>query len=146
MIRPCQSSWVSPVVLVIKKDGSTCFCVNYCKLNDVTRKDAYPLSRIDDTLDAVRGSQYFSTLDLFSGYWQVEMDPANKTTFVTQQWLFRFTVMPFGLCNTPATFERLKELVLLGLNWKICLIYLDEVIVYGGNFYDSLDRLKTVWQ
>ena len=148
VIEPCQSSWASPVVLVTKKDGSTRFCVDYHKLNDVTRKDAYPLPRIDDTPEAVRGSQYFSTLDLYSGYWQVKMDSADidKTAFVTRQGLFRFTVMPFGLCNAPATFERLMELVLSGLNWKICLIYLDDVIVYGGNFYDSLYRLKTVWQ
>ena len=77
------------------------------KLNDVTRKDAYPLQMRDDTLDALRGSQYFSTLDLYSGYWQVKMDPADidKTAFVTRQGLFRFTVMPFGLCNARATFS-----------------------------------------
>ncbi len=76
------------------------------------------------------------------------MDPKDidKEAFVTRQGLFRFTVMPFRLCNAAATFERLMELVLSGLKWKICLIYLDDVIVYGGNFYDALDRLKTVWQ
>ncbi len=148
VIEPCQSSWASQVVLVTKKDRSTRLCVDYRKVKEVTRKDAYPLPRIDDTLDALRGSQYFSTLDLYSGYWQVKMDPADidKTAFVTRQGLFRFTVMPFGLCNALATFERLMELVLSGLNWKIFLIYLDDVIVYGGNFHDSLDRLKIVWQ
>ncbi len=70
----------------------------------------------------------------------------DKTAFVTRQGLFLFTVMPFGLYNAPATFERLMELVLSGLNWKICLIYLDDVIIYGGNFYDALDRLKIVCQ
>ncbi len=76
------------------------------------------------------------------------MDPKDidKTAFVTRQGLFRFMVMPFGLCNAPATFKRLMELVLSGLNWKICLIYLDDVIVYDGNFYDALDRLKIGWQ
>ncbi len=148
VIEPCQSSWVSPVVLVTKKDGSTGFWVDYRKVNEVTRKDAYPLPRIDDTLDALRGSRYFSTLDLYSGYWQVKMDPKDidKTAFVTKQGLFRFTVMPFGLCNAQATFERLMELVLSDLNWKICLIYLDDVIVYGGDFYNALDRIKQVWQ
>ncbi len=148
VIEPCQSSWASPVVLVTKKDRTTRFCVDYRKLNDVTRKDAYPLPRIDDTLDALRCSQYFSTLDLYSGYWQVEMDQQDidKTAFVTRQGLFRFTVMPFGLCNASATFERLMELVLKDLNCKVCLIYLDDIIVYDAGFYPALDRLKMVWR
>ncbi len=148
VIEPCQSSWASPVVLVTKKDGTTRFCVDYRKLNDVTRKDAYPLPRIDDMLDALRGSRYFSTLDLYSGYWQVKMDEQDidKTAFVTRQGLFRFAVMPFGLCNAPATFERLMELVLKDLNWKVCLIYLDDIIVYGVGFYPALDQLKMVWK
>ncbi len=120
-------------------------CVDYRKLNDISRKDAYPLGRIDDTLDAPQGSTYFSTLDLYSGYWQVEMDQQDKTAFVTRQGLFRFTVMPFDLCNAPATFERLIELVLKDLNWKVCLIYLDNIIMYGAGFYPALDRLKMVW-
>ncbi len=87
-------------------------------------------------------------LDLYSGYWQVEMDEQDidKTAFVTRQGLFRFTVMPFGLCNAPATFERLMELVLKDLNWKVCLIYLDDIIVYGAGFYPALERLKMVWK
>ncbi len=77
VIESCQSSWVIPVVLVTNKDGSTCFCMDYRKVNDIMRKDTYPLPRIDDTLDALRGAQYFSTLDLYSGYWQVKMDPKD---------------------------------------------------------------------
>ncbi len=148
VIEPCQSSWASSVVLVTKKDGTTRFCVDYRKLNDVTRKDAYPLLQIDNMLDALHSSRYFSTLDLYSGYWQVEMDEQDidKTAFVTRQGLFRFTVMPFGLCNAPATFERLMELVLKDLNWKVYLIYLDDIIVYGVGFYLPLDRLKMVWK
>ncbi len=83
---PCQSSWASPVVLVTKKDGNTRFCVDYRKLNDVTRKDAYPLPRIDDTLDALCSSKYFNMLELYSGYWQVEMDiDIDKKVFMTRQ-------------------------------------------------------------
>ncbi len=146
IIEPCQSSWASPVVLVTKKDDYTRFCVDYRKVNEVTRKDACLLKQIDDTLDALLGSQYFGTLDLYSGYWHKKMDlkDIDKTVFLTRQGLF--TVMPFSLCNAPATFKRLMELVLSDLNWKICLIYLVDVIVYGGNFYDALHRLKTVWQ
>ena len=89
VIEPSSSPWASPVVLVTKKDGSTRFYVDYRKLNDVTQKDAYPLLRIDDTLDALKGSMYFSTLDLYSGYWQVKMDEADKpkTSFITRQGL-----------------------------------------------------------
>ncbi len=148
VIEPCQSSWASPIILVSKKDGTTRFCVNYRKLNVISKKDAYPLPSIDDTMDALRCSMYFSTLGLYSGYWQVEMDQRNvaKTAFVTQQGLFKITIMPFGLCNAPASFERLMELVLKDLNWKICLIYLDDIIVYGAGFYSMLDHLKAMWR
>ena len=85
VITPSKSPWASPVVLVQKKDGSTRFCVDYRKVNAVTRKDAYPLPCIDTTLDTLAGSKWFSTLDLISGYWQVEVDPEDqeKTAFCT---------------------------------------------------------------
>ncbi len=144
----CIAPATAATVWVTKKDGSTKFCVDYRKVNEVTRKYTYPLPWIDNTLDALQGSQYFNTLDLYSGYWQVKKDPKDidKTAFVTRQRLFHFMVMPFGLWKELATFEKLMELVLSGFNWKICLIYLDDVLVYGGNFCDALDRLKTVWQ
>ena len=117
VIRPSSSPWASPIVLVKKRDGTHRFCVDYRKLNAVTRKDAYPIPRIDDTLDTLSGAAWFSTLDMVSGYWQVEVgeEDREKTAFCTPCGLYEFNVMPFGLCNGPATFQRLMDLVLAGL-------------------------------
>ena len=148
VVEPSASPWASPIVLVRKKDGSTRFCVDYRKLNDVTRKDAYPLPRIDATLDALHGSRWFSALDLLSGYWQVEVAEMDrpKTAFCTTEGLYQFRVMPFGLCNAPATFQRLMDLVLAGLQWRECLVYLDDVIVLGHTFQEHLCNLRSVLQ
>ena len=148
VIESSSSAWASPVVLVKKKDGSVRFCVDYRRLNDITEKDAYPLPRVDDNLDALAGAKVFSTLDLTSGYWQVEMDPedAGKTAFCTRYGLYQWRVMPFGLCNAPSTFERLMEKVLAGLQWKIALLYLDDVIVFSSTVEQQLDRLRLVFE
>ena len=112
VIQPSISPWASPIVLVRKKDGSLRFCIDYRKVNTIIRKDTYPLPRVDDTLDTLSGSRWFTTLDLVSGYWQVEVSPPSieKTAFCTPEGLFEFKVMPFGLCNAPATFQRLMDL------------------------------------
>lgn len=119
--------------MVRKKDNSWRFCVDYRKLNNVTHRDAYPLPRIDTTLDALSGSSLFSTLDLASGYWQVEVADSDKekTAFSTPQGHFEFNVMSFGLTNAPATFQRLMECVLTGLSGEQCLVYLDDIIIFS---------------
>ena len=148
-IEASDSPWSSPVILVTKKDGGTRFCVDYRQLNDATTKDAYPLPRIDDTLDMLAGKQWFSTLDLASGYWQVSLsqEARVKTTFGTHSWLFQFRVMPFGLCNAPATFERLMDRVLQGLWWSRCLVYLDDIIYsFGSTFDGALANLTLIFE
>ena len=148
VIQRSSSPWASPIVLVGKKDGSVRFCVDYRKVNGITRKDAYPLPRVDDTLDTLAGSKWFTTLDLISGYWQVELEEKDreKTAFCTPDGLFEFKVMPFGLCNAPATFQRLMDMVLAGLQWTNCLVYLDDIIVVGKTFSQHLRNLTQVFE
>eukprot|EP00731_Ephydatia_muelleri_P027503 Em0019g376a len=147
VIEPSQGSWSSPVVLVKKKDGSTRFCVDFRQLNAVTKKDAQPLPRIDETLDVLGSAQWFSCLDLTSGYWQVEVAPEDreKTAFVTPYGLFQFRVMPFGLTNAPATFQRLMERVLAGLHWTTCLIYLDDILIFSATVQQHFTRLREIF-
>ena len=120
-----------------------CVFVDYRKLNGVTRKDAYPLPRVDDALDTLSGCQWFTTLDLISGYWQVQLnsDDREKSAFTTFEGLFEFNVMPFGLCNAPATFQRLMDSVLAGLQWTS---YVDDIIIPGKTFDDHLHNLNSV--
>ena len=145
-IEPSDNPWASPVVLATKKDGSTRFCVDYRRLNALTTKDAYPLPRIEDSLRLLGNQQWFSTMDLASGYWQVAMSPdaKRKWTFLTNEGLFQFRVMPFGLCNAPATFERFLDRVLCGMRWSHCLVYLDDVISFGGTIAEDFARLEEV--
>ena len=147
VIRPSSSPWSSPVVMVRKKNGSWRFCIDYRKLNAVTHQDAYPLPRIDATLESLAGSTLFTTLDLASGYWQVEIeeDDKEKTAFSTEKGHFEFNVMPFGLTNAPATFQRLMECILAGLTGEQCLIYIDDIIVFSASFPEHLERLTNVF-
>lgn len=146
VITESDSPWAAPIVLVSKKDGSLRFCVDYRRLNDITKKDSYPLPNIEDTFDALAGANYFCALDLASGYWQVPLDAESreKTAFTTKFGLYQFNVMPFGLCNAPATFERLMERILRGHLGQRCLVYIDDVVVYGSSFSETLHNLDII--
>ena len=146
IIKHSTSPWSSPIVLVDNKDGTKRFCIDYRLLNKHTVKYSFPLPSIAESLDALDGAKYFCTLDLASGYWQVPLDDDAKlkSAFVVPGGLYQFEVMPFGLCNAPSTFERLMENILTGLQWKILLIYLDDVIVFGSTVQEVIDRLKII--
>ncbi|XP_071144097.1 uncharacterized protein [Mytilus edulis] len=146
IIQKSNSPWGSPLQLVVKKNGKIRPCCDYRFLNALTRLDSFPIPRIQDCLDAVGGATLMSTFDLTSGYHQIPMkkDDISKTAFVTKYGLYEFKTMPFGVCNGPATCQRLMELVLHGLQWQICLIYLDDIIVFSNGFEEHMSRLDTV--
>jgi hypothetical protein len=142
-VVPSTSPWASPTILVKKKDGSMRLCIDYRKVNSVSKKDAHPLPRIEDIFDTLSGSQFFSTLDLAMGYHQVEVHPDDreKTAFSTPFGLFEYNVMPFGLATAPATFMRLMTIVFSKILYNTCLAYFDDIIIFGKCFKDMLQRL-----
>ena len=137
VVQPLKSPWSSPVVMVRKRDGTHKFCVDYRKLNAITKPNTFPLPRIDDLLDQLGQAKYFSLVDLAAGYWQIRMGEQSKekTAFATPQGLFEFCVMPFGLTNAPSVFQCLMNRVLMGLNPAdgpgFVTIYIDDVLIYS---------------
>ena len=147
IIEPAASPWASNIVLVRKKDGSLRLCVDYRRINAITYKDSYPLPLIDNCLNALTDSSWFSTLDLRSGYYNIPIAECDrdKSAFVTRSGCFRFTVMPFGMTCAPSVFQRLMDFVLCGLSYLTCLVYLDDIIVFGRTFDEQLVRLREVF-
>ena len=144
VIEPASSPWASNVVLVRKKDGSYRCCIDYRQLNNVTIKDAYPVPRTDSCLDAMSGAGWFTTIDIPSAYHQVFVAPEDmdKTAFICPRGMYRYRTMPFGLCNAGATFQRLMDIVMSGLHLDICLVYLDDIVVFAKTAEEHLQRLE----
>jgi len=150
LIEESRSPWASNVVLVKKAEaGAAPRCtIDHRGLNLLTYKDAYPLPNIGACLDALEGCLYFSTLDLRSGFYQVPLHPddADKTAHITRRGQFRFKVLSMGPCNAPSCCQRLMDLVLRGLTWSSCLVYVDDVIVMSKTFDQHLEHLSAVFQ
>ncbi len=142
VIQPSFSLWASPVVLADKKDGGVRFCVDYRKVNQVSKFDAYPMPRVEEVLGPAK---CISTLDLARGYWQVPMADASKekTAFTTPFGLYEFNVMPFGLHNAPATFQRLMDIVLQECR-QFAKAYMDDIIIYSDDWAEHLTHLRPV--
>ena len=149
IIEPSHSCWSSPVLLVRKKTGEMRFCVDYRKLNSLTKPISFPLPLLTDVFDAMSESTpaIFSLLDLKSGYWQIPMDKDSKqkTAFSTHQGSFQWNVLPFGLMNAPSSFQMLMSQVFQGMTFKHLIIYIDDLLVYSKSFAEHLEHLQAVF-
>ncbi|XP_040296035.1 uncharacterized protein LOC121007851, partial [Bufo bufo] len=145
VIEPSESPWASPVVLVPKKDGTTRFCVDYRRLNDKTVTDAYPMPRMDELLDRISAGKYLTTIDLCKGYWQIPLaeDAIPKSAFITPFGLYQFRVMPFGMKNAPATFQRMVDQLLRGLQ-SFAGAYLDDIAIHSDTWEAHLEHVGVV--
>jgi len=133
VIEPSHSAWPSPVVIVPKKNGKARFCVHFRRLNNITEKNAHPLPRMEDFLESLGDAKVFTSLDCTAGYWKVLLRSADreKTAFTTHAGIYHWLSMPFGLTNAPATSQRALDIILSGLKWLLCLVYLDDVIIFS---------------
>ncbi|KAL6471539.1 hypothetical protein MHYP_G00201890 [Metynnis hypsauchen] len=145
--EPASGPWAAPVVIVLKASGEPRICIDYRGLNQVTIKDRYPLPRVDKSLDFLARGKFISTIDLARGYWQVGVKESSrpKTVFASHCGLFQFKVLPFSLCNSPATFQRLMNTVLAGLVYTCCTVYLDNVVIASPTFEQHLLDLGQVF-
>ena len=145
-IEPSQSSWISPCLLVPKPDGSYRMCTDYRKLNNVTKADTYPIPRIDDCVDKIGTSKYVSKFDLLKGFWQIPLTERAKevSAFVTPKGLYQYKVMPFGMRNSPATFQRLINSVIAEIEG--CEGYIDDVIIYSDTWEEHLKIMRKFFQ
>lgn len=147
IIQERESAYASPVVVVHKSNGSIRLCVDYRKLTLKTKKETFPLPRINESFDALKGAKYFSTVDFASGHRQVAMDDRDrhKTAFTTPLGLSEYVRMPMGVCNGSATFQRLMQATMSNLIFNIMLVYLDDILLYSTRFESHLEWLDIVF-
>ncbi|CAF4633599.1 unnamed protein product, partial [Didymodactylos carnosus] len=147
-IEESTSPWSSPVVLVKKKDKTTRFCIDYRRLNAITIKDAFPLPRIDEIFDQLSDAMYFTKFDFKSGYFQIPLakEDRPKTAFSTRDNHYQFTVLPQGVTNGPATFQRIINHILGPTRWRYALAYIDDIIIYSRTFEEHLSHLDEICQ
>jgi hypothetical protein len=147
-IRSSTSPWATSVLFVEKKDGTKRMCIDYRALNEVTIKNMYALPRIEDLFDQLRGARVFSKLYLRSGYHQLRIRPSNilKTTFITKYGLYEYTVMSFGLTNTPTFFMYLMNSVFMDYLVKFIVVFIDDILIYSQNKEEHEEHLKMVLQ
>ncbi|CAG2250378.1 Retrovirus-related Pol polyprotein from transposon 17.6,Transposon Ty3-I Gag-Pol polyprotein,Transposon Ty3-G Gag-Pol polyprotein,Retrovirus-related Pol polyprotein from transposon 297 [Mytilus edulis] len=149
IIRKSNSPYAAPIVIVRKPDSSIRLCTDFRQLNQKTVRDTYPLPRIEEALDALHGTKYYTTLDLAQGYYQVAMEPDDiaKTTFrVGTGGLYEYLHMPMGLSNSAATFQRLMEACFNDKNFEILLIYLDDILIFSRTIEEQIERLEFAFE
>jgi hypothetical protein len=147
-IHPSSSPWGAPMIFVEKKDSTQRMCVDYRALNEVTIKNKYPLPRIEDLFDQLKGARVFSKIDLRSGYHQLRIRPSNidKTSFTTRYGFYEYTVVSFGLTNALAYFTYLMNKVFIKYLDKFMVLFIDDILVYSRNEEEHEEHLRLVLQ
>ena len=148
IIEESNSNWASPITVVKKKDGTDRVCGDYRKLNEITVKDEYPLPRIDELIERFEGKKWFSSMDLLSGYHQIEMDENDKkkTAIICHYGLYQYKRMPFGLCNAPRTFQRMMNKIFRPYLDEFITLYLDDILIYSDTFEEHIEHLEKVFE
>ena len=148
VVRQSKSPYNSPVMVVKKKDGAWRTVIDYRKINEVTLKEPHPIPRTDESLEALGEANFFTTLDFTSGYWQLPIreEDKQKTAYSTISGRWEYNVLPMGITNAPAAFQRSMEIVMAGITWKFCIVYIDDIIIYSKTFEEHLQHLQLVFE